>query len=204
MRSSNSASDWILFNEDCSEPSSVLSSSGAAEVFRIRNPTAVAAAAPATRREADLVVRDDAALFLFGLGFSLFRLIGGGGVLAITFTGLLTGLAFGRGRWVCRCLAACRAPLRRATRCSSRRGLIPGLIRLVVGRAGTEGETLRLVGWTRAKGVAGDFALAMLAVCFAGDELFLCVVMIPQLATMLIWSFNLSASDMILLPPGED
>jgi len=46
-------------------------------------------------------------------------------------------------------------------------------MRLVVGRAGTEGETFRVVGWTRAKAVVGDFALLLLVVCFAGDVLFL-------------------------------
>ena len=46
-------------------------------------------------------------------------------------------------------------------------------MRLVVGRAGTEGETFRVVGWTREKGVAGDFALPLLVVCFVGEALFL-------------------------------
>lgn len=169
--SSKSASDWIFFNDLSSEASSALSSSGAAEVLRARNDAA--AAAPATRRAVVLVVRVDTALTRLGLGFNLRRITGGGGVLAITFTGVLTGLAFGRGRWVCRLSATFRAPTRRATRCSSRRGLIPGLIRLVLRRAGTEGDTSRVFAWMRPKGEVGDFALLLLAVRFVGEVFFL-------------------------------
>jgi hypothetical protein len=46
-------------------------------------------------------------------------------------------------------------------------------MQLVLRRAGTEGETSRVVAWTRAKGVAGDFALLLLAVRFIGEVFFL-------------------------------
>jgi hypothetical protein len=55
-------------------------------------------------------------------------------------------------------------------------------MRLVLRRAGTEGDTLRVVAWTRPKGEAGDFALLLLAVLFVGEVFFLCVGMFPLLA----------------------